>query len=277
MNLKERRCSRMSALLVSFGCCVRGLPFLVATMPRTPLRVLCMVAFDNLYMLRDSKPLPRERLLVLAAFLDFAASANAVLDCKKYCENEKEAALKLLLNAGLGPLIRSYISQLRVLENQRPSVAGDQCRFEEVRRYRESVARASLEIISQIASKSVCNGKLDLPCHSDDGLEILFRIVMQCQIIDDILDYVQDASAELPSFVTATSSLTEAFELTTEAARKYGLVGDLSESNALFPLRMALQSVSTLTKLVILIRFWNIAAVSTKATDALERSSRPVV
>lgn len=277
MNLRERRYSRISATIVSFVCCLRGIPFLVAAMPRTPLRVLCMVAFDTIHVLRTSKPLPRERLLVLAAFLDFAACSNAVLDDKRYCENEKDAALKLLLNAGLGPLISRYISQLRGLENQRPSVVGDQCRFEEVRRYRESIARFSLEIISQIASKSVSNGQVDLPYHSDDGLEILFRIVMHCQIIDDILDYAQDASAGLPSFVTATSSLSEAFELTAKATRQYGFAGDLSKSKALFPLRMALHCVSTLTKLVIHIRFWNIAAGGTKAVDVMEQSSRPVV
>ena len=34
--------------------------------------------------------------------------------------------------------------------------------------------------------------------HRDDDLRIVFRIVMLCQIIDDVLDYSKDAAAGLP-------------------------------------------------------------------------------
>jgi hypothetical protein len=74
---------------------------------------------------------------------------------------------------------------------------------------------------------------------------------MQCQIIDDVLDYTEDVSAGLPSFLTASASLPQAMELTAEAARSYaaGLAG--SSGNGVFPLRMALCVFTAVTKLIL--------------------------
>ena len=54
--------------------------------------------------------------------------------------------------------------------------------------------------------------------HCDGDFNILFRIAMQCQIIDDVLDYSSDRSAGLTSFLTASASLPDAIERTHQAA-----------------------------------------------------------
>ncbi|MBK9241510.1 MAG: hypothetical protein IPL75_14895, partial [Acidobacteria bacterium] len=56
---------------------------------------------------------------------------------------------------------------------------------------------------------------------TDADVDTLFRILMQCQVIDDVLDYAEDASAGLPSFLTASASLSQALDLTADAARAY--------------------------------------------------------
>ena len=85
----------------------------------------------------------------------------------------------------------------------------------------------------------------------DQDLEALFPIVMQCQIIDDVLDYTQDVTAGLPSFLTASGSLPQAMALTAGAARDYAASDVLSSASGLFPLRVALYAVTAVTKLVV--------------------------
>ena len=68
---------------------------------------------------------------------------------------------------------------------------------------------------------------------------MLFRIAMQCQIIDDVLDYPQDMSAGLPSFLTAAESLPQALELSRLAALGYADSRGLPQSGDLFSLRSA--------------------------------------
>src|SRR5262249_60122100 len=81
------------------------------------------------------------------------------------------------------------------------------------------------------------------------ALDILFRIVMLCQIIDDVLDYSQDLSAGLPSFLTALGPLPQAFEAARLSARDYAEGRDLPRTGALVPLRLALSLVSIGTQL----------------------------
>ena len=73
---------------------------------------------------------------------------------------------------------------------------------------------------------------------------------MQCQIIDDVLDYTEDVSAGLPSFLTATASLPQAIESTGRASRNYA-ASRQSSGNAIFPLRMALFALTAATTLVV--------------------------
>src|SRR5688500_3664238 len=71
---------RISSTLISVMSCLRCLPLFCSARPKTPLRVLCVMAFDMLHMLRHSKPLPVTKHRMLAALLDFGACTNAMFD-----------------------------------------------------------------------------------------------------------------------------------------------------------------------------------------------------
>jgi hypothetical protein len=215
------------------------------------LRVLCIIALDTLHVLRHSQPLSRKRISELATFLDFQACTNAAWDHKDLCEAEYQAIRQRLEKAGLGSRIEEYLSQLRRLERRRPSIGGDHQRFVEVRSYREAVARLSLGTVVAIAMYGECLEEEIRAAYCDSDVETLFRIVMQCQIIDDVLDYTEDVSAGLPSFLTASASLPQAMELTAKAARSYAASPGCSSGDGVFPLRMALCVFTAVTKLVV--------------------------
>ena len=243
----------ISSILIAVRSFIRGLPLFVSCRPRTPLRVLCIMAFDTLHMLRQAKSLPMPKLRVLAALLDFGACANAAFDHKQCCRHECREALQLLEDAGIRSTLDEYLRTLGDLERRRPLPGGDYRQFQKVVLYREAVMRLSLGMAAATANVSQCldDGIRATACDAD--LKILFRIAMQCQIIDDVLDYSQDLSAGLPSFLTASTSLPQAFELTRLAALGYADDRDLPRTPKVFPLRSALFLVSTCTKLVIVL------------------------
>ena len=49
---------------------------------------------------------------------------------------------------------------------------------------------------------------------SDEDLNLVFRLVMLCQVIDDVVDYRVDEAAGLPAFLTGTCGVSRALELT---------------------------------------------------------------
>jgi hypothetical protein len=209
---------------VSITCLLRGVPLFFSATPRTPLRVLCIVALDTLHVIRHSQPLSRHRRQELATLLDFQASTNAVWDRKPLCAEDYQAQRQRLEKAGLGPWIAEYAVRLRELETRRPPVGGDRRRFDEVRSYREAVARLSLATITAIALDAESLDEGIRATHDDGDVAALFQMAMQCQIIDDVVDYQDDLSAGLPSFLTASASLPQALSWTAEAARSYALV-----------------------------------------------------
>jgi hypothetical protein len=89
---------------------------------------------------------------------------------------------------------------------------------------------------------------------SDGDVAALFRILMQCQIIDDVLDYRADLAAGLPGFLTACASVQEGIARTREAVRAYG--APRQPRDAVFPLRAALGIITGLTALVIAAAGW---------------------
>ena len=238
------------ASLVSVASLLRCLPLFCCATPGTPLRVLCIAALDTLHRLRHARPLPRRRISELAAFLDFQACTNAAWDHKRLCEAEYAAIRRRLEEAGLKVWIEEYLDRLRELERQRPSIGGDDRRFNEVRVYREAVARLSLATVVAIALNARSLDEALRATDGDSDVDTLFRIAMQCQIMDDVLDYTEDVSAGLPSFLTATASLPRAIESTGNASRNY-IVSRQSSGNAIFPLRMALFALTATTTLVL--------------------------
>jgi hypothetical protein len=258
----------ITSSLIALKAILRGLPLFAAKRPKTPLRVLCIMAFDTLAMLRG-KPLTLRQRRVLAALLDFGACANAAFDNKERCRREARETLQLLEAAGMRSSVAEYLHRLRDLECSRPLTGGDAGQFREVVRYREAVVRLSLAKVAATAHGRQCLARqcLGRQClddairatHCDDGLKVLFRIAMQCQIIDDVLDYSKDLSAGLPSFLTACRSLPQAFELTRLAALGYADARDLPRTGGVLPLRIALFLVSTCTILVIGFAQWSTA------------------
>jgi hypothetical protein len=252
VDLRQRaRRGRLRASVVSIACLLRGLPLFFRAAPRTPLRVLCIIALDTLHVLRHARRLPRQRISELAMFLDFQACTNAVWDQKDLCEAEYQAIRQRLERAGLTVWIEGYLSQLRELERRRPSIGGDDRRFDEVRSYREAVARVSLAAVTAIALNAEPLDDHIRATHSDGDLDTLFRIAMLCQIIDDVLDYTEDLAGGLPSFLTASASLPQAITWTAEAAGEYAASRGRSSDDAVFPLRMALPVVTAVAKLVV--------------------------
>ena len=214
------------------------------------------MAFDTLHMLRNAKPLPMRKRRVLAALLDFGACANAGFDHKDFCRHECRETLQLLEEAGIRSSVVEYLRRLRDLESRRPLPGGDYRQFQEVGLYREAVVRLSLAVVAATANGNHCLDDAIRATYCDADLNILFRIVMQCQIIDDVLDYSKDMSAALPSFLTSSNSLPQAFELTRLAAVGYADERDLPRTGDVLPLRSALFLVSACTKLVIVLGRW---------------------
>jgi hypothetical protein len=251
-------CTRISSILIAFRSVLRGLSLFLSERPRTTLRVLCIMAFDTLYMLRNAKPLPRRKLRTLAALLDFGACANAAFDNKHCCPHEWRRTQQLLEEAGIQASVVEYLRRLWDLESTRPLPGRDNGRFQEVALYREAVVRLSLGMVAAAANggQSLYQGIRSTYCEAD--LNILFRTAMQCQIMDDVLDYREDLSGGFPSFLTALESLPQAFEHTRLAALGYADARALPRTGALFPFRSALFLVSTCAKLVIVVRRWRL-------------------
>ena len=241
---------RLTGTLASITSLLRNLPLFFSASPRTPLRVLCIVALDTIHVLRYSQPLPRHRLRELAWLVDFQACTNAEWDGKPLSVAEHQMLRRRLDEAGLGSWAKEYCDRLQVLETLRPCPGGDRRRFDQVRSYREAVARLSLATITSIAlqhAESLDEGLCET--ESDGNVAALFRLAMQCQIIDDLVDYRQDLTAGLPSFLTACASLAEAMTLTADAAQSYRK--SHGRSMPIFPLRAALAVVTAVTRLVV--------------------------
>lgn len=237
--------------LTVLRCLLRGLPRFFHASPKTPLRVLGIIALDTFRVIRTSQPLPRKRVSDLAMLLDFLGCTNADWDHKELCRAKYEATRERLVSAGLGVHVDAYLGQLRELESRRPRVGGDDRRFNEARAYREAVARLCVGTAAAIALDAGYSGDAALATTGDPDLETLVRILLQCQIIDDVVDYTDDVSAGLPSFLTATASLAQAMELTAAAARAYGVPVEHTSGRAIFPFRITL-ALFTMTATLVL-------------------------
>lgn len=263
---------RISSTLISVISFLRCLPLFFSARPKTPLRVLCVMTFDMLHMLRRSKPLPAAKRRMMAALLDFGACMNAMFDNKDYCRKDLRLTRRILAEAGLNSFVEEFLRRLWELERRRPLPLDDDWQFHKIRSYREAVIRLSLGMIAATArdAQSIDEGIRATYC--DDDLKILFRIAMQCQIVDDVLDYSKDMSAGLPSFLTASESLAEAIKLTNQAAFGYADHRDLPRSDDVFPLRMALFIASACAKVTTQVSRWRFR----DAANVYQRRSAPL-
>lgn len=262
---------RIQGLSAATFSLVRALPRLFARRPGTPLRVLCVIAFDTVHRLRYGRGLPRARLLRMATLLDYGALVNAQLDNKAVRLDSMESARQEADLLGMNALAGEYRRRLTELERDRPAPGGGIPQFHQVRIYRESVASLSLHVLAAAAlsRRSLSRVSLSRPTlaieayavdayavDAEHDLEMLFRIVMQCQILDDLIDYAKDRCAGLPSFLTATSTLGEALELTDVAAKHYAGHGERLRRCDFLPLRLALAALAALVNLSIRLCRW---------------------
>jgi hypothetical protein len=91
----------------------------------------------------------------------------------------------------------------------------------------------------------------------------LFRLAMQCQVIDDALDHPCDRAAGPPSVLTACESLPRAQELTRLAARGYAADRLAARPADVWLLRVALFLVSALAGPALLLRALGLVAPRT--------------
>lgn len=228
---------------------MRGVPLLFGATPKTPLRALCVVALDALQTMRRSEPLPRERRRELALFLDFQACTNAIWDRKPVSDREYRALRQQLIQAGLDDRLREFLGSLHAIESRRPPIAGGEQEFAAVRAYREAVAQLSLAAPAALALGLTSLGEAVAAIRTDADLNILFRLAMQCQVTDDLIDYGPDLKRGLPSFLTSTASLPLALRLTADASRTYARdTGPTSERPAA-PFRVAAWMLSAIARI----------------------------
>jgi hypothetical protein len=243
----------MRAAFTSLACLFRGVPFLFRAAPATPLRVLCIVALDTIHVRRHSSPLTRQRREELSILLDFQACTNAAWDDKPLRSSEYHAWRERLEAAGLASWIREYLERLRHLETERPTVGNGVQRVETVREYREAVVRLSLATVAGIALHARHIDEAIDATDADGDVATLFHMAMQCQVIDDVLDYTEDLASGLPGFLTA-APLTQALASTARAVRSYGR--GRTYRSGMFPLRSALNVLTALAALSVRAARW---------------------
>ena len=214
------------------------------------------MAFDMLYQLRTSKRLPPNRIRSLAVLLDFGANVNAAFDGKTYSQDEFQRTRKLLDDAGMNPTVADYWTQLQQLELRRPSAFGDRLQCRKVQLYREDVVRLSLGVLTATTCEYASVDEGLHAVRTDFDLQMLYKIVMQLQIIDDVMDFAKDNAKRLPGFLTASESLQESFQLTQHATRSYAVTEGDIHTESLLPLRIAHIVVSAITRLLVTLGRW---------------------
>ncbi len=265
----EPRPGRLAASLVAIVSLLRGLPMFVSGRPRTPLRVLCLMAFDTVHVLRHSQRLSSHMLETLAWLLDFGACANDFFDDDDFSHREYRTTRRLLEGARSRVAVNEYVHRLRDLENRRPSPGGDAGRHRKVQAYREAVVGLSLGMIAATALDELTIEDGVRAMHHDEDLETLYRIVMLCQIIDDVVDFKADTDGGLPSFLTAHASASESLALTSEAAARYADRRGQPSSPHLVPFRAALLLVSCLAETALVFGRWRLRLRATGGWWAL--------
>jgi hypothetical protein len=168
-------------------------PLLLASRPRTPLRVLCIAAFEFFARLRGGT-LGRGRRLALAHACDFGSLRDEYYDQRRL-----DAAEYRLLRCqlrGMAPEAATsrYIRQLRQAERNRPVLASSNPGvLNAVIAYRTWVLDLSLRWLQEISGLSVECVKF----------HVLLSLVGLLQIADDLLDWKDDQAFQRPSYVTA--------------------------------------------------------------------------
>jgi hypothetical protein len=190
--------SLVAARLLRFGGIAAAslftcMPMLLTRRPRTPLRVLCVSAFEYLARLNGRK-LDRAERIALGCACDFGALRNDFYDQRELNRRfYRQLRCRLRHVAPRAATLR-YIRDLRQAERERPACGPDG--FSEplaVVEYRTRVLEVSLSWLQAISVRS-------LEPRLFQGVVALVGLV---QLVDDLLDWKDDWACRRPTYVTA--------------------------------------------------------------------------
>lgn len=222
-----------------------NLRLFAARRPGTPLRVLSLIAISAVLRSRGVIITPEQRRAVIEA-MDLGALLNDRFDGDAYDAEKVRESVAWFKNSTHREIVWNYTKRLWRLEHTRPGIAESAVA---VRRYREGVNHVSLAVLWALASqRNLADAELDLERESD--LKLLFQMVMQFQLIDDVLDAHQDRCRSLPSFATGADVTTISL---------VGLVTDYADTQPIrfdrnFCLQVALRIIAAGARVVIAIR-----------------------
>jgi hypothetical protein len=168
----------------------------------------------------------------------------------------------------MGASLDDYLRRLAVLEMNRPVLSKGASSGPAVKAYREAVVRLSLGMVAATALGDKCldDGIRSIDRNAD--LQLLFRLVMECQVIDDVVDYSRDCAAGLPSFLTVFDDMPRGFEFARSAALGYADVRQLPWNGDDFPWRLALRAASICARRVVFGGSWRERVGSARAATA---------
>ena len=168
-------------------------PMLLQRRPRTPLRVLCIAAFEYLARLRGGT-LGRGRRQAIAHACDFGSLRDEYYDERKLDVTEYRSLRRALRRLAPEGATFRYIQQLRKAERGRPKLSGVTPGITKATiAYRGSVIHLSLRWMQAISGLSVER----VNCRS------MVNLVCLMQLADDLLDWKKDQAGRCPSYVTA--------------------------------------------------------------------------
>jgi len=168
-------------------------PLLIAASPKTPLRVLCIAAFEFLARLRGGT-LGRRRRLAMAHACDFGSLRDDYYDHRRLDATEYRSLRCKLRRMAPEAATSRYIRQLRQTERSRPVLAASS----------PGVANAVIEYRTRVLDLSL-RWLQDISGLSNDCVKfhVLLSLVGLMQIADDLLDWKDDQAVRRPSYVTA--------------------------------------------------------------------------
>lgn len=182
------RSGRMAAASL-FTCA----PLFFARRPRTPLRVLCIGAFDYAARLEGHR-LDWSRRKALACACDFGALRNDFYDQRKLNPGMYRQLRRSIAQLAPQTVTRRYIHELRRAERGRPIFRpGGFEEPEAVVEYRNRVLSVSLGWLQAISRRSL----------QPAMFEALLALVALVQLVDDLLDWKDDWASRRPTYVTA--------------------------------------------------------------------------
>lgn len=167
---------------------------LLASRPETPLRVLCIAAFEFLARLQR-RTLGKQRRQAMALACDFGSLCDDFYDHRRLDHAQYRALRRELRRIAPVTATSAYVRQLRCAERRRPVlVPGDPNIASAVAAYRSQVLELSLRWMQEISGLNL----------QPAMFRALLSLVSLIQLADDLLDWRDDQARGIPSHVTAS-------------------------------------------------------------------------